>query len=144
MSGINAADQYLESMVMTASPTRLRLLLICKAVHLCDELLAGDQQGLDAGKTLHLFEIMTELLSGVRADSGEVGKQISDLYLFLLKTLNDAERLQSRQKIAEIRAVLEIEQGTWEQVCIRSNPPLVPPTDQFSVDAGSAGLSLEM
>ncbi len=142
MSAFSAADEYLESMVMTASPARLRWLLIEKACGLCDQLLESSSDKLDPLQTTHLHEVLTELLAGVTRESGELGKQVSDLYVFLLRHLIIAERAQDRRKIAEIRAVLEVERATWERVCQQGQiAPGIPAANLEPHFA--AGLSLE-
>lgn len=145
MNEFSAADQYLESMVLTASPPRLRLLLIYKANQLCDELLSQSSAAWDDGKLLHLRDVLGELLGGVRKDGGELGEQVSDLYVFLLKHLTRAEMDKDAKKLGEIRSVIQIEMKTWEEYCQKATAPLIPPTNLATQSSAASGnFSLEM
>ncbi len=143
MSEMSAADQYLESMVLTASPQRLRLLLICKANQLLDELLAKSQLTWNEMKFLHLRDVLGELLSGVGRQSGELGQQVADLYVFLIQHLTRAELEKQRQYLVELRGVMQLEQETWEMVCSKPTNPAIP-APLATNDYSPGNFSLEM
>jgi flagellin-specific chaperone FliS len=134
MNQQSAANEYLESMVLTASPARLRCLLIGKACQLCDQLVASAGP-LNLEKSIHLRDVLGELLGGVQATGIPLSQHIADLYVFLLQHLTRAEENSDRKIVAEIREVLGIELGTWEQVARQ----LAPPIPHFPTDTGFAG-----
>ena len=113
--------RYLENIVRTAPPARLRLMLLERAVGLCASIAtrwrdARPDVGFDE-QTLHLRDILTELLSGVGKSEVPVVIAVSDLYVFLCKHLTDAEMLGDVTMIDEIGLVLQIETETWRIVC---------------------------
>lgn len=121
-SGNNStAFQYLENMIRSAPPARLRLMLIERAVAICNSISQRwkanrPEMGCDE-QTLHLRDILTELLSGVGRSDLPVALAVSDLYVFLSKHLTDAEMLRDVTMIDEIGLVLQTEAETWRIVC---------------------------
>ncbi|MFG0264721.1 MAG: flagellar export chaperone FliS [Rhodopirellula sp. JB055] len=119
--GRRSGDAYLESMVQTASPARLRLMLIERAVEVSRHL--AHHWNSQPGKrgtneySLKLLELLSELLSGVTDKSVEVCRTVSDLYVFLCQHLIAAEKNGDSSMIDEIRLVLETEAETWRMVC---------------------------
>lgn len=122
-SGFSATN-YLESLVHSASPARLRLLLIEKAVGLCGLLSSQWKQTPESaswdGPSLQLADILTELLSGVSQGNTPVAKKVADLYVFLIQHQNKAVDAGDPTMIDEIRVVLETEAETWRMVCAQS------------------------
>jgi flagellar protein FliS len=122
-SGLSASN-YLESLVQSAPPARLRLLLIEKAVGLCELLSSQWKQSPGSaswdGPSIQLTDILTELLSGVGQGDSPVAKQVADLYVFLIQHQNKAVQAGDATMIDEIRVVLETEAETWRMVCAQS------------------------
>jgi flagellar secretion chaperone FliS len=116
-----SALRYLETAVRTASPAKLRLMLIERAVGLCHVISQRWREKMpDLGydeQTLHLRDILTELLSGIGKSDLPVALQVADLYVFLSKHLTSAEMMRDVTMIDEIRIVLETEAETWRIVC---------------------------
>lgn len=123
---------YLRATIETASPPRLRLMLIERAVEvaagLAMEWRAGRESG-DNAKTganamsLRLLDLLTELLRGVRGGTtaeNRLGSQVADLYVFLIQHLLTAEQDSDPNAIDEIRLVLETEAETWRLVCAQA------------------------
>lgn len=114
----SSANLYLEQEVLTASPAKLRWLLLQKSVHLCDAVgelwRAGDTATGDQW-SLRLREILTELLSGIQAKD-ELAKQVSDLYVFMIQQLTRAEKSRDLAVLGDLRGLLEIETETWRLV----------------------------
>lgn len=126
----SSAIRYLESVVLSGSPPRLRLMLIERAVGLCQAI--SDRwtanrpvDGCDE-QTLQLRDIMTELLAGVGKSDLPVALQVADLYVFLSQHLTSAEMARDVSMIDEIRLVLEIEAETWRIVCETANQQKQP------------------
>ncbi|TWU41578.1 flagellar protein FliS [Novipirellula aureliae] len=119
-TGRGSADEYLDSMVRSASPARLRLIVLERAVETATTLSATWRE--DTSRkgpnewSLKLLDLISELLSGITSDEGVCGK-VADLYVFLSKHLIIAERTGDADAIDEIRLVLEVEAETWRMVC---------------------------
>ena len=122
--GANGGDQYLESVVRTATPAKLRLMLIERAVGVADSVAeawrAEPEQGANE-QSLKLFDMLNELLRGVvgskQGDGEEVCHKVADLYVFLIKHLLAAEEVGDVGSIEEISAVLQVEAETWRLAC---------------------------
>ena len=146
---VNGGEQYLESVVRTASPAKLRLMLIQRAVGVCESLEVAWRENPGQGyneQSLKLFELINELLRGVvgskQGDGEEICKQVSDLYVFLLKHLLIAEQGSDIASIEEIRAVLQVEAETWRLACANELPATLGGQGQMSSESNS-GLNLE-
>lgn len=119
MDQFAANERYLESAVRTASPARLRLMLLERSVALVEKICDKRQREPDAlvdEATLTLRDILGELLSGVTAKAGDLAKQVADLYVFLLQELTKAEQEPGTDRLRSIGRILRIEQETWQQV----------------------------
>jgi len=140
-SGRGSADEYLDSMVRSASPARLRLIVLERAIETATMLAATWRE--DPSKkgpnewSLKLLDLISELLSGITSDDGVCGK-VADLYVFLSKHLIIAERTGNVEAIDDIRLVLEVEAETWRMVC--ANEMGAPTAAQPSL---SGGLNLQ-
>ena len=127
---------------MTASPARLRLMLIERGVEVAGRLAAQWRRGESLGVNEHslkLLDLLTELLGGVGRGACDrdhrVCRQVADLYVFLTQHLTEAETASNPAMIDEIRMVLETEAVTWQSVCaqlasnqsqVGNSPPETP------------------
>ena len=146
---VDGGQQYLESAIQTASPARLRLMLIERAVAVCDCLAESWKSESDLGcneHSLKLLEIFGELLAGVvcgkTKQEQDVCSKVADLYVFLTQHLVAAESNSDVASVEEIKTVLEVEAETWRAVCLQdlqrdpaSAPSMTP--------SPSGGLNLE-
>jgi flagellar protein FliS len=126
-------QQYLTAAVTTASPAKLKLMLIERAVDVAGHLARTwrSQQSLGPNEnSLKLLELINELLSGVASGSTpaerDLCRKVADLYVFLAQHLIKAEQTSRAESIDEMKAILEIEAETWRRVC---TPLGVVPTD---------------
>lgn len=123
MQTASARDQYLSAEVMTAPPQKLQLLLIEGAIRFCNLALARWEEGNDeaAGEALTRAQgVVTELIAGVRPDHNrELARKAASVYLFLFRTLVDAHLQHDAEKVRGALRVLDIERGTWQEVCKR-------------------------
>ena len=141
-------ERYLDANIQTASPARLRLMLIERGVEVAAQVAdnwrnsaASDGENSPAADehSLKLLEILNELLNGVTGDEHGVCKTVADLYVFLTKHLIKAEETGDASAIDEIRLVLQTEAETWQMVCANEAPgapAMAPPT-------GASGLNLQ-
>lgn len=153
--GRRSGDTYLESSVASASPAKLRLMLIERSVevarHLADLWRAVPGKRGTNEHSLKLLELLSELLSGVTDDKVEVCRAVADLYVFLCQHLLAAEENGDVTMIDEIRLVLETEAETWRMVCAQESGRAGTKTRTAGLLAGSAatagsfvgGLNLE-
>ncbi len=141
-------EHYFEAAIRTASPARLRLMLIERAIEVSGRLAevwrSGELQGANE-HSLKLLDLLSELLSGVvggKSDSeNAVCLKVADLYVFLTQHLIAAESASDAGSIDEIKIVLEAEAETWRAVCAQEMPSSAKaPSSSIS---SSGGLSFE-
>ena len=83
-------DAYFETQINTATPQKLRLMLIDGAIRLARQTGEAWERGYAAAGLEALIrcrEILGELLAGIRQDDSPLSRQVSSLYVFLLQTL---------------------------------------------------------
>jgi flagellar protein FliS len=152
-----ASDTYFENQVFTATPQRLRLMLIDGALHYARRAMEHWQSGrsYEGGEAvIGCQRIVTELLRSLRPEiAPELVGNVASIYNFVFRSLIDAGLKRDQTKLRDAIAVLEIERETWRQVCEqlgstldaapqpRANPaphfavPLDVPTGGFTIDA---------
>jgi flagellar protein FliS len=119
----SARENYLVTDVMTAAPQKLQLMLIEAATRSAqrahEKWLAGDDA--QASKALiHAQEVVGELLAGLnREGDAELVKRVASVYLFVFRSLMEANHERNQSKLDGALKVLEIERETWRQVCQR-------------------------
>jgi flagellar protein FliS len=116
----SARDTYLETQVMTASPQKLRLMLIEGAIrfvnqtqHLWEQ--QRDEEALES--SIRAREIVSELMTSLSGNAEPLAKQILPLYVFIFRTITEAQLERSTPKLADALRVLGEERETWRQVC---------------------------
>ncbi|HEV3345191.1 MAG TPA: flagellar export chaperone FliS [Pirellulales bacterium] len=115
------SDQYFENQVFTATPQRLRLMLIDGALQYAHRAAIHWEQGrnYEAGEAIvGCQRIVTELLRGLRADlAPDLVADLAALYNFVFRSLIEAGLKRDPSKLADAVKVLEIDRETWRQVC---------------------------
>lgn len=124
----HAHDSYLESQVMTATPQKLRLMLIDGAMGAGRQAIgfweAGDNERASAAIT-RCRNIISELLAGIKPDSTPLTKRVAGVYVFLFKLMTEAQLHQQPELIRQALEILSVEQETWRMVCEKMpNAPL--------------------
>lgn len=152
-----ASEKYFESQVYTASPQRLRLMLIDGALQYARRASQHWQAGriYEGGEAIvGCQRIVTELLRTLKPEiAPELVANVSALYNFVFKSLIEAGLKRDQAKLNDAIAILEIERETWRQVCeqlgssLEGQTPLPatrtphfmptpdPPGERFSIDA---------
>ncbi len=114
-------DAYLESEVRTATPQRLRLMLIDGALRFARQALAvwddPQQQVACRAALVRCRDIVHELYAVIRADQCSMGKAVKAVHLFLYQQLAIASLSHDCQKVRAAVSVLEEERETWRRVC---------------------------
>ena len=116
----NAHDSYLEAQVTTATPQRLRLMLIEAAIRYLKQTLRSweDDKNDEALATLiRVRSIIAELLSSIQPDKTELTQKVAGVYVFLFNALTKAQLRRDTKGIEETIEVLEVERETWRLVC---------------------------
>ena len=144
------ANLYLEQEVLSASPAKLRWLLIDKCVKLTQvtaQLWRAGDFALADQWSLRLRDILSELLSGVHGTDA-LSKQVSDLYVFKIKLLTEAEQARDLAKLSQLQDLLETDAETWllvqqklatAQYVPESQPSSAPPPPMGGLWSGSIG-----
>jgi flagellar protein FliS len=109
---------YRSANIDTADQGKLILITYDFAIKHCR--LAMDKFGdyrLIADRTKHLFkaqDAITELLSALRLDVGEIARNLYSLYSYMLRTLTQAGIKGDRSKVEEVLGYLVTLRGAWE------------------------------
>ena len=120
-----AADDnlYLQQEILSASPLRLRWMLIQRAEELCGyvpQLWAAGDNLQAAGWLLRIREILGELLNGVSDPNNPVSQQVADFYVYLLQLLTRIEQTSDVKLLKTLEELLHLENETWLQVVQKS------------------------
>ena len=118
----SAREKYLETQLMTATPQKLRLLLIEGALRFARKTLeqweAGDKEPA-YDSLLRCRRIVTELWGSIRPEQTAAARKIADVYLYLFRTLTEALMHSDADKLRDVIRVLEIDRDTWQEVCVK-------------------------
>ena len=136
-------NTYLESQILTATPQKLRLMLIEAALGAARQSLKSWEEKLDSDANIALIrcrEIVSELWTSVKPDDSELTQNVAGIYMFLFKTLAEAQLYRDQVKVNDAINVLEIERETWRDVCKQVPNRPVPETvvDQAPLDITSS------
>ena len=131
---MDSSAQYLESQIMTATPQKLRLLLIEGAIRYARqtiELWELQQPERAVESLIHCRAIIRELLSGISIEHSDLTRKVAAVYVFLLRCLTEAHISRDRARVEDTIRVLEVERETWRIVCEKM-PHAPVPTEEFS------------
>ena len=120
MKNSSASDSYLETQIVTATPQKLRLLLIEGAIRNArrtSEFWAEQRDEAALESLIRCRAIISELLAGVRSDGSDLCQRVIALYSFLFQRLTAAQQQRNPSILAEVIDVLAEERLTWQQLC---------------------------
>ena len=129
-------------MVFTASPARLRFMLLERAVSIVGAIKENRMRNPDIlvdERTITLRDILGELLSGVSKSTDKLALQVADIYVFMIQELTFAEGEPGLERLNNISMILDIELETWRQVCDAQLKRSVPAPAMISM--GTDGTS---
>lgn len=112
-------NPYLQQEVLSASPLRLRWMLIQRSVELCglvEQLWSSGQDDASGQWLLSVREILGELLDGIQDANNPLSKPLTDFYLYLLQLAFEVDKNRDRQQLRVLRELLEFESETWRIV----------------------------
>jgi len=117
----SARENYLVTQVMTATPQKLQLMMIDAAIRSIEQTKHHWQASEDAQAAeslIHAQEVIGELLGSLNRDEeSDLVKKVAAIYLFVFRTLMEANIGHNEEKLNDALKVLEIERETWRQVC---------------------------
>lgn len=131
-------NDYFETQINTATPQKLRLMLIEGAIRFGQQAIDFWQQGRGEdglSALLRCQAVVAELLGGVREDGTPLTRQVIDIYVFLALQLNEAEMNADPQQIAEVIQVLQEDRQTWQELC--QQLPEAPQPVAFDISQAS-------
>ncbi|AMW32732.1 flagellar protein FliS [Fervidobacterium changbaicum] len=110
---------YMEQMVLTASPAKLIELLLQKAISVIDEaknfIDSKDYNNANA-KIVRAQDIIMELnLSLDMEKGGEIAKNLRALYNYMYRTLVEANIKKDKKMLDDVKVLLEDLLSTWRE-----------------------------
>lgn len=109
-------EAFLLQEIESASPAKLRFLLLQKAHGLClvvSDLWKANRHNDAEQWIIRIQDIVTELLSGVVDPKHELAQITSDLYVFLSKLVVPVMIERDVEALQNVTEILEIEMETW-------------------------------
>ena len=137
----SAREAYVETQILTATPQRLRLMLIEGALRRARAAHAAWQAGnVPAGLEAigHCRDIITELIAGIQPEQTPVAKQVLGIYMFLYSTVVESQFSRDEGRLTDIIRVLDEERQTWQEVCqqyparIAADPAAAHPLEELA------------
>jgi len=168
----SARESYFVTEVMTATPQKLQLMLIEAAIRSAERARhqwQAEEYEQACESLIHAQQIVGELLAALdRKMDPELVKKVAAIYLFVLRSLMEANGPRDEKKLSDAIQVLQVERETWQMLCqqlgsarqpdagavveLRSQAAAAPPaphlpglssgTSDFG-DLPAAGISLE-
>jgi flagellar secretion chaperone FliS len=134
---IRPGDAYLETQVHTASPVKLRLLLIEGAMRFLTQ--AGEQAAkgdLESASeaTTRARDILAEILNNVWNAEGYVARQQKSIYGYLLRLTTIMQLRGQFDHVQSILKVLGEERETWRQLA-EKHPNLIMEKKESMISA---------
>jgi flagellar protein FliS len=108
---------------MTASPARLRLLLIQAALRTAERSLQRWAEPLphEVDRALtQLRQMVAQLGGSLDGGASEIQRDLQSVYLYLFRTVTEAQLRADAEKLQEVVKVLQIEHRTWTVLAERS------------------------
>ena len=105
---------------MTASPQRLRLMLIEGALRFgrrAQQLWDGPTHGEASLDLVRCIAVVTELLASVKREHSPVAQQTADIYDFVLRQLLGCRQSRDVTGLTDVMRILEVDRATWHTLC---------------------------
>jgi flagellar secretion chaperone FliS len=118
-----APNEYLTIEVNSAPPQKLKLMLVDGAIRniqLAKQFWDERQDEAAGERIVRAQEIVAQLLAGLNLHGGDsLVQRVAGVYTFLIRELAQAHLQRSATALDDVLQVLEIERGTWQEVCRR-------------------------
>jgi len=132
----SARENYLATEVMTATPQKLQLMMLDAAIRSAERTQQHwrAEEDEEASETLiHAQQIMGELVAGLdREGDTELVKKVAAVYLFVFRSLTEANFYHDEAKLNDAIKILKVERETWRQVCDQLGTTKRPGEESFS------------
>lgn len=119
-----ARRAYAAAELQTASPQRLRLMLIEAAiasVEVARRRADAGQWAVAGEPFVHARRAVAELLLSVRTDlagdEGQLADKVRAIHAFLFRQLTEAQLYRDAQRLDDALRILAMERETWRQLC---------------------------
>jgi flagellar protein FliS len=116
-------DAYKSANVDTADQGKLIIIAYDVAIKHCKLAIDKfDDRLLREERTKHLFKVqdaVTELLSALRLDAGDVAHNLYKLYDYMLRSLVEASIKNRKEKVVEVLGYLEDLRGAWAEAILK-------------------------
>lgn len=133
----SARENYLVTEVMTAAPQKLQLMTIEAAIRSIEQTKQhwqASENAEGAESLIHAQQVMGELMGALnRDDDSDLVKKVAAIYLFVFRTLMEANIGRSEEKLNDALKVMEIERETWRLVCEKLGSTTEPSSDAVTL-----------
>ncbi len=137
---LETQNAYFETQINTATPQRLRLMLIDGALRFARLTLDEWREEAPAEQALESLirtrAIVGELIAGIHADESPLAGQVSSLYVYLFSALTEAQQTRDSAQLAAVIRVLEEDRETWRQLCEQLGDRPAPAPSAALLSAG--------
>ncbi len=156
LKGDNDDNPYLQQEVMSASPARLRWMLINRAhelTGLVGQMWSNNEFAQSQQWFLRIRDILGELLDGVKDANHPLSNPISDFYIYLLQMTFEVENQRNSSRLKLLGELLAIESETWrmvlekvgaESMATSNSNAVFPHLDGGFAGANNSSFSLEV
>lgn len=113
---MSARLSYLEIQVLTASPPKLRHLLIQAALQMAQKSLQHWTNPLTEKTSqalTQLRQVLIQLLTSLNEEEDALKCNLKGVYLYLFQSVTQAQLLGNAEKIQSVVKILEVENNTW-------------------------------
>lgn len=120
MSVANSHESYLENQIHSASPAKLRLLLIEGAIRFGELAKAAHADGhstVATERAIRMRDIIAELFTLISAGGNPVAIEVRRVYAYLFAESSRSFLVKDFSKIDDLLKVLREEATTWRLVC---------------------------
>jgi flagellar protein FliS len=124
-SGVEAANAYLRTRVLSARPEELRLMLLDGAIRFASQ----GKEGLEKRDFEASFSgisqcrnIVLELLTTIKAEHDpELAANVKSLYTFMYKELTESSLTKDPARLGRVIELLQFERETWAMLIAQVN-----------------------
>ena len=134
-------NTHLKTEINGTTPQRLHLMLIDGALRYARKTLTDWEGGRldDAHENCRQCRnLLVELFSTTKTDTSEISERTADLYVYLMQAITQADMEGDTSQIDKLIRILEIEQGTWREICQRF-PHTVEPENKKTTELDTRG-----
>lgn len=121
-------NAYLESQVNSATPQKLRLMLIEGAIRFARLTIKALEEDNDADcceAASRCRSIVSELIGSIHNPDDELHQRIIALYVFIFQRVTEGQLGKDIAAVQDAVSVLELERQTWQEICQKHPEKLV-------------------